>query len=335
MGNQRISDLTPLPSVDLVKSTNVIPVVSGSETYKMTVTDLQDRLTVPPNSLDKYVFSLTLNQQNTDITGSAAPQSSIIVTDTSTNNSIIHTPTQFDFPNAMTLHLEDNTLWVGYNGGPDATLTGSAEFALKVVRLEDVVVDFSSSILSYNITENSPISSGSVYLNPNSFDLVTDDQYLYISGRSTTDEIQLSKINKYNFSDTTLITLSSGSLWTTAVNKTYYNGYLYFHAQGGYSQLRVLRVNAQDLSDYTELIVGPSGTSGSSTTIQIYKNQLITTTGFAGTGFTILKYSIEGELLDSKLITPTTGGKTYNFNIPNASIILGKYLYIDLSLIHI
>lgn len=283
----------------------------------------------PARTLDSYIFTLDTNNGFV-LTGSAAPQSSIVISDIQGNN-FRHTPTAFDFPNANEMWLEGTTMWIGYNWAFQVYNTASLDAVYRLVRLEDVVVDFDTSTLSYTVADDVYVTSGSEYF----FQCHGNDEsedYLFLTSRGSgvgyaNIGFQAAKVNKYDFTDIEIFKYDPPTYGMGEICR-YYNGYLYVQCQNGYSQLKVLKINANDLSDYQQIITGPSGYIGVAGAIEIYKNQIYTVTGYQPTKLLLLKYNMDGQLLASSSIYPTTGSFYYNQATPHSSTIKDNYWYI-------
>ena len=288
-------------------------------------------LTVPGlKPLDDYIITIQ-NNHLTSVSGSSAPSSSLIITNLS-GSSFVHTPTEFGLPNANELFLEDSTIWIGYNWVDNVYNSASIDSAYRIVRLEDVVVDFDNATLSYTVAENTYVSASGGYFRQGHGNDVSEN-YIFlgsrgVDGAGASTGFQLARIGKYDFSDIEIFQYPNDA--DTAVGDVlkYHNGYVYVQSQTGYSNLKVTKVNAFDLSDYNTFITGTSGLIGNPGVLEIYKNQIITTTGYLASGILLLKYTLDGKLVDSNTIVPPTGAKTYTYNVPHASIIKDNYLYI-------
>ena len=289
--------------------------------------------TVTDTSLDKYVFSLDPNNLDPSVTGSSAPNSSIVVTDVNTADSFIFTPDDFDFPNANEIIIEGNTMWIGYNFVFNVA-NEELDNAYKLVRLENVKVNFNSNSISYDIAENILVKSGSEQLRQgHGYD--KGDGYLYIGSRGTDGAgnynrgMRIAKINEFDFSDIEVFHYPADSNTASADFLSYYDGYIYVQSNGGYTTNKITKINANDLSDYvtyTDTVTGLIGVAGM---CKIYKGTILTTAGYTSAGIRLLQYSLDGVLLRNELIQPTTAGtKAYNFIIPHVSVIVGNYLYV-------
>ena len=288
----------------------------------------------PDTSLDKYVFSLDPNNIDSSVTGSSAPNSTIVVTDVNTADSFRFTPDDFDFPNANEIIIEDDTMWIGYNFVFNVA-NEELDNAYKLVRLENVKINFNSNSISYDIAENILVKSGSEQLRQgHGFD--KGDGYLYIGSRGSdgagnyTRGMRIAKINEFDFSDIEVFHYPADSDTASADYLSYYDGYIYVQSNGGYSTNKITKINANDLSDYvtyTDTVTGLIGIAG---VCEIYKGTIITTAGYTAAGVRLLQYSLDGVLLRNELIQPTTAGtKAYNLIIPHSSIIIDNYMYIS------
>jgi len=288
----------------------------------------------PDTSLDKYVFSLDPNNIDSSVTGSSAPNSTIVVTDVNTADSFRFTPDDFDFPNANEIIIQDDTMWIGYNFVFNVA-NEELDNAYKLVRLENVKINFNNNSISYDIAENILVKSGSEQLRQgHGFD--KGDGYLYIGSRGSdgagnyTRGMRIAKINEFDFSDIEVFHYPADSDTASADYLSYYDGYIYVQSNGGYTTNKITKINANDLSDYvtyTDTVTGLIGIAG---VCEIYKGTIITTAGYTAAGVRLLQYSLDGVLLRNELIQPTTAGtKAYNFIIPHSSIIIDNYMYIS------
>ena len=281
-------------------------------------------------TVDDYIFTLQTPNLYT-ITGSNAPSSSIIVTNLS-GDSFVHTPTEFGLPNANEMFIEDTTMWIGYNWTYNVYDSGSIDSAYKIVRLEDVTVDFDNSTLSYTVADNTYVSSSAGYFRQGSGNDISEN-YIFLSsiGAGEADistGFQIARISKYDFTDIEIYQYPNNADLKRGDTLKYYNGYIYVQSQERYTNLKITKINAYDLTDYSTIITGTSGLTGASGVLEIYKNQIITTTGYLDTGILLLKYTLDGQLVDSNTIIPPTGSKEYDFNVPTTSTIKDNHLYI-------
>lgn len=284
-------------------------------------------------SLRKYIFTLDSNNIDPSISGSALPNSSIVVTDTTSGDSFKYTPTDIDIPNANEMLVEDNTVWIGYNFVFNVN-TEDLDTAYKLRRLENFKVDFNNSNISYDIAEDIYVKSGSEQLRQgHGFD--SDGDYIYIGSRGTdgddlyTRGLRVAKVNKRDFNDIDVYHYPADTNTASGDYLVYYDGYIYVQSHGGYTQLKITKINANDLSDYTTFADNVTGQIGVAGVLQIYKNTIITTTGYFN-NIRLLQYSLDGTLLQNKAILPEKAGtKPYDFLVPHNSTIFGNYMYIS------
>ena len=255
--------------------------------------------------LSNYVFALASSETNSEL----------VISNGSTL--FTHTFNESEIPggliNANEMFVEGDNIWIVYNWNNGTN---------KIVRLENVKVNFASSKISYNIAEIKEITDG-VNSAENIHGNDMNDEFMFFSCRIT--PTMVIKINKYNFNDLEILAFTD-NIYDHGDIIRYFDGYLYLHSMNGNSFIskpKVVKINANNLQDYEIIINETDSQDQRAGILNIYKGTIIITDGYSD--FKIKQYDLNGNFLREYLI------ESGLFTLPHSSIIMDNMIYITVS----